>query len=126
MTTHKDTHPASPSEPPPVPATAAKDKAGKPMDDGDKGGGKTVDDPPGKQGYQAQTPGIEPPPVPDWKPGENPPGTNPPKPAAKDPATTLPPGTNPVFDEGETKASDEKPAHDKTQASHQPPKAHAP
>jgi len=80
------------------------EQAAKPSDakTGDKGG-STVDPSPGKQGYQNQSPSFDPKehPVPEWKPGENPPGTNPPKPAAKDPATTPIPGTDPVFNQDE-------------------------
>ena len=55
----------------------------------------TVDEPPGKEGYQAQHPDAEVPSVPHWEQGENPPGTDPPVPPAEDPAITLTPGTTP-------------------------------
>jgi hypothetical protein len=55
----------------------------------------TVDEPPGKEGYQAQHPDAEVPSVPHWEDGQNPPGTDPPTPPAIDPATVLPPGTDP-------------------------------
>ena len=55
----------------------------------------TVDEPPGKEGYQAQHPDADVPSVPHWEDGENPPGTDPPTPPAVPPETVLPPGTNP-------------------------------
>ena len=55
----------------------------------------TVDEPPGKEGYQAQHPDADVPSVPHWEAGENPPGTDPPVPPLVDPATVLLPGTDP-------------------------------
>jgi hypothetical protein len=54
-----------------------------------------VDEPPGTDGYQAQHPDADVPSVPHYEDGENPPGTDPPTPPAVDPATILPPGTDP-------------------------------
>ena len=56
-----------------------------------------VDEAPGKYGNQGRPIGDEPPPVPEYAFGQNPPGTNPPFDPPNDPATTPVPGSLPPY-----------------------------